>query len=60
MKFSLIATILGASSAISIDKSLEETQLIQEAESLEETCKDMHTIDESSLLEIDDEGKSED
>jgi len=46
--------LLSASGAV----SLEDTQLIQEAENLRETCKDMHTIDESSLLQIDAEDAS--
>ena len=51
MKFQVIATLLGAASTINIDK-IEDTQFIQEAESLQETCKDYNSIDSSNLIEI--------
>ena len=54
MKFSVLATLLGAASALEEINPEDEAQLIQEAEEMEETCKDWANIDESSLLEVDD------
>jgi len=58
MKFRIISALLGAASTVSIDKlqELQDTQLIQEAtgqaESLKDTCKEWHAIEESSLVEL--------
>merc|ERR1719473_1631396 len=56
MKFSLVAGLIGATSAVDLDKMTETDKLVQEeANLLEEQCKDMHSIDEDSLLETEEE-----
>ena len=53
MKLATIAAILGVASTAELQKADEA--LIQEAESMEEMCKDMGTIDEESLVEAEEE-----
>lgn len=51
MKFTLIAGLLGAAAA-SEDIEDQEMNLIQESLDMENECQDMNTIDEDSLLEV--------
>jgi len=56
MKLATIAAILGVGQAVDIKQPSEALEsLIQEAENMEEVCKDMDTIDESSLLEAEED-----
>merc|ERR1719473_1351371 len=57
MKFTYIAGLLGAASAVSVEQAPTEDNLVQmEAENLEAECKDFEQMDDDeSLLELEGE-----
>ena len=55
MKFTFAAALIGAALAVEINQEIVDEQLIQESAEMEKTCADMDTIDEESLVEVDEE-----
>merc|ERR1711865_65184 len=56
MKLATIAAILSLGQAVDVKQPTEALEsLIQEAENMEEICKDMDTIDKDSLLEAEED-----
>jgi len=53
MKFTIIAGLLGAAAAVDVEPVDDDLNML--SAEMQETCKDMNTIDESSLVEVDEE-----
>ena len=55
MKFTFAAALIGAALAVEINQEIVDEQLIQESAEMDKTCADMDTIDEDSIVEVDEE-----
>jgi len=55
MKFTFAAALIGTAMAVKISEEIVDEQLLQESSEMEKTCADMDSIDEASLIEIDED-----
>jgi len=55
MKFTLAAALVGTALAVNVNEEIVDEQLLQESAEMEQSCADMNSIDETSLVQTENE-----